>query len=456
MATAQGSEVTKTWSERDLQRVWHPCTQMHDHETLPMVSIARGEASYLIGHDGRRYLDMIGSWWTCLFGHSHPPLVAALKAQLDQLDHVLLAGFTHEPAVELAEALIACAPAGLSRVFYADNGSSATDAALKMALHYWRNLGRERKQRFICLSNSYHGETVGALAVSDVALYREHYGPLLFSPLIVTTPDRYEQPPDLDTEAWVARCVAELAQTLEQHGQDVAAMIVEPLVQCAGGMRMYPESYLRHARRLCSEHEVLLIVDEIAVGMARTGKMWGSSHAQISPDLLLTSKALTGGFLPLAAVLAGEHIYQAFYAEYQTRRAFLHSHSYSGNPIACRAAVTTLNLLKAPEFADAHAARCARMQRSVASFADLPHVADTRSQGFIGAIELAADVSTKRPFAWQERRGLRVYRHGLEHGVLLRPLGNVVYFFPPYGLSEEEFQHAEHVARAGILLAVAD
>jgi adenosylmethionine-8-amino-7-oxononanoate aminotransferase len=431
---------------------------MHDYESLPMISIARAQGSWLHAHDGKRYLDLVSSWWTCLFGHNHAPIVSALKTQLNQLDHVLLAGFTHEPAIELAEQLIASTP-GLSRVFYCDNGSSATDTALKMALHYWRNQGQDSKRRFVCLRNSYHGETIGALSVTDIDLYREHYRALMFDAIMVMPPDRYQQPRELDESAWIEQCLSELRAVFEQHHSELAGIILEPLVQCAGGMRMYDGAYLRGVRKLCDEYGVLMMADEIAVGMARTGvnrgSIWATIGANALPDLLLIGKALSGGFLTLAAVLVREQIYQAFYAEYETRRAFLHSHSYCGNPLACRAATVAMKLLHAPGFALEHDKRSAMLTERLEPLRALPHVADVRVQGFIGAVELALDPVQKIPFDWRERRGLRVYRHALERGVLMRPLGNVIYFLPPYCITEEELDLAVSVAKTGILSAVA-
>jgi adenosylmethionine-8-amino-7-oxononanoate aminotransferase len=439
-----------TLSERDLRVLWHPCTQMHDHLDLPMISIARGEGAWLIGHDGHRYLDAISSWWTNLFGHCQPQIAAAIAQQAQTLEHVLLAGFTHEPAVQLAETLLAHAPAGLAKVFFADNGSAATEVALKMSLHYWRNLGQPQRQRLIALDNCYHGETIGALSVSDVGLYREPYAPLLFEPLLAPVPDSFNRAAGQSAQDHVQVCLDRLAQLLDQHGTQVAAMIVEPLVQCAGGMRMYPPEYLIGVRRLCDQHGIHLIADEIAVGMGRTGRQWGVDHAAITPDFLLTSKGLTGGFLPLSAVLTTEQIYDAFYAEYQTRRAFLHSHSYTGNPLACAAALATFKLIDQSDFWTAQSLRVAQLQAALAPLREHPQIGEVRQTGLIAAAEMVAERSSRRTYDWTERRGLRVYRHGLEHGVLLRPLGNVIYFLPPYCVEPAELQLMVRVALEGI------
>ena len=333
-------------AERDLRVVWHPCTQMKDHEWLPMVPIARGEGVWLHGYDGRRYLDAISSWWVNLFGHANPRIGGAVAEQLSRLEHVMMAGFTHEPAVTLAEQLTALAPPGLTRCFFADNGSSAIEVALKMSFHYWRNCGQSRKRRFVTLTNSYHGETLGALAVGHVELYREIYQPLLMDVIAVPTPDSYAREPGESTADCSRRMFQAMEATLARHADEVCAVIVEPLVQCAGSMRMYDPVYLELLRDACDRHGVHLIADEIAVGFGRTGTMFACEQAGIAPDFLCLSKGLTGGYLPLSVVLTGEQVYAAFYDEYSQLRAFLHSHSYTGNPLACAAALATLEDLR--------------------------------------------------------------------------------------------------------------
>ncbi len=448
------SSLANRLAARDLAVVWHPCTQMHDHETLPMLPIARAEGTWLYGHDGRRYLDAVSSWWTCLLGHRHPRIVAALKDQLDHLDHVMLAGFTHEPAIELAEQLVRMTPAGLDRVFYADNGSSAVEVALKLSFHYWRNLGHGERTRFIALSGGYHGETLGALSVTDVALYRETYAPLLLAPVFAPSPDAYDASPGESAAACAARRLGELRTLLERHARETCAIIVEPLVQCAGGMRMHDASWLTGLRALCDEFRIHLIADEIAVGFGRTGTLFACEQGGIAPDFLCLSKGLTGGTLPLSAVLTTSDIYAAFYAEYAAGKAFLHSHSYTGNPLACRAALATLSVLRDEPVLERNRALAAHLATRLAPLADHPHVADVRQTGMIAAIELVRDRRSREPFPAAERRGLRVYRHGLERGVVLRPLGNVVYFMPPYCITPEEIDFMVEVAAQGIALAV--
>ncbi|WP_426271001.1 adenosylmethionine--8-amino-7-oxononanoate transaminase [Dyella kyungheensis] len=440
---------------RDLSLLWHPCTQMHDHQTVPMVPIARGEGAWLIDTSGRRYLDGISSWWTNLFGHANPRLAAALAEQAKTLEHVIFAGFTHEPAVALAEELVRVTPPGLDRVFYADNGSAAIEVALKMSFHYWLNQGHGEKTRFIALTGSYHGETLGALSVSDVALYRRTYAPLLLTPILAPSADTYEALPGESPSEVARRRLGELRQLLERHAHEVCAVIVEPLVQCAGGMRMYHPDYLAGLRRLCDEYDVHFIADEIAVGFGRTGTLFACEQARVAPDFMCLSKGLTGGFLPLSAVLTTTKVYEAFYAEYSAGKAFLHSHSYTGNPLACRVALETLRIFNDEPVLERNRVLAAHLGKRLAPLRDHPHVADVRQTGMIAAVELVADKTHRTPFPSTERRGLRVYLHGLEHEALLRPLGDIIYFMPPYVVSTDEIDHLVDTAIAGIELAVA-
>jgi adenosylmethionine-8-amino-7-oxononanoate aminotransferase len=443
-------------ARRDLKTVWHPCTQMKDHEWLPMIPVERGEGVWLYDADGRRYLDAISSWWVNLFGHANARIGAAVSRQLTRLEHVMLAGFTHEPAIELAERLTALAPAGLTRCFYADNGSSAIEVALKMSFHYWRNAGRTSKRRFVTLTNSYHGETLGALAVGHVELYREIYQPLLMDVIGVPSPDCYGREPGESWEAHSRRMFAPMEEALSRHADEVCAVIVEPLVQCAGNMRMYHPAYLSLLREACDRHGVHLIADEIAVGFGRTGTLFACEQARVSPDFLCLSKGLTGGFLPLSVVLTGEQVYAAFYDEYASLRAFLHSHSYTGNPLACTAALATLDIFRDEDVIARNRALASHLGQRAARLEELPHVAEVRQHGMIVAVELARDGDRHRPFPWQERRGLRVYQHALRHEALLRPIGNVVYFMPPYVITPDEIDGLVATARAGIEAATCD
>jgi adenosylmethionine-8-amino-7-oxononanoate aminotransferase len=448
--------------QRSLASVWHPCTQMKDHEWLPMVPIASAEGVWLTDTDGKRYLDAVSSWWTNLFGHRHPLIVQRLKEQLDTLDHVIFAGFTHEPAVKLAEKL--CELTQLDRCFYADNGSSAVEAALKMSAHYWRNTGKPAKTRFIALSNGYHGETLGALAVGGTGLYRDAYTPLLMQPVFVQSPDCFERSPGSSWEDHSRRAFAHMEFALEQHAQETAAVIVEPLVQCAGGMRMYHPIYLTMLREACTRHGVHLIVDEIATGFGRTGMLWASDWAKTSResmqpirgDLMCLSKGLTGGTLPLAAVMTTHRIFEAFYDDYASYKAFLHSHSYTGNPLACAAALATIEVLESENWLARNREVGHLMWMRMSELLSHPHVAEVRQQGMILAVEMAKNPNKRQAYPAAERRGLRVYQHALQKGVLLRPLGNVIYLMPPYVIESKEVELMTRTAIDGINLATRD
>lgn len=446
----------RAFSDRDLSVLWHPCTQMKDHETFPIIPIKKGSGVWLEDFEGNRYLDAISSWWVNLFGHANPAINDAIKEQLDTLEHVILAGFTHEAAVSLAEKLVEITPRGLSRCFYADNGSSAVEVALKMSFHYWRNLGQTQKTKFITLENSYHGETLGALAVGNVALYKETYGPLLMDVITVPGPDCYYREPGESWENYCMRRFSLMEATLARHADITCAVIVEPLVQCAGNMRMYDPVYLKLLREACNKYSVHLIADEIAVGFGRTGSLFACEQAAITPDFICLSKGLTGGYLPLSAVLTTDQIYQAFYDDYQKLTAFLHSHSYTGNALACRASLATIAIFQQQNIIEKNKRLAEAMAKAAARFNEHPRVAEVRQTGMILAIELVKNKQTREPYPWQERRGLRVYQYALSKGVLLRPLGNVIYFMPPYVVTEDEIRLIADVAWAGIQLAVQD
>jgi adenosylmethionine---8-amino-7-oxononanoate aminotransferase len=441
------------YAARDLAHVWHPCTQMKDHEQLPMIPIRRGAGVWLEDYDGKQYLDAISSWWVNLFGHANPRINAAIARQLESLEQVILAGFTHEPVIALSEALTALAPAGLTRCFYADNGSSAVEVAVKMSFHYWRNCGRSDKRRFITLTNSYHGETLGALAVGNVELYKEIYRPLLMEVISVPSPDCFGRAAG---ESWAEHSrtkFAAMEAALASHAHEACAVIVEPLVQCAGGMRMYDPLYLTLLRAACDHHQVHLIADEIAVGFGRTGTLFACEQAGIRPDFLCLSKGLTGGYLPLSTVMTTEAVYAAFYDEYTKLSAFLHSHSFTGNPLGCAAALASLAIFREDRILERNRALAAHMGARARELQDHPHVAEVRQCGMIVAIELTADKATREPYPWAERRGLTIYRHALTRGVLLRPVGNVVYFMPPYVITPAQIDLMVEVAREGIELA---
>ncbi len=410
-------------AERDLKVVWHPCTQMKDHETLPMTPISKGEGVYLEDFEGNRCIDAVSSWWVNLFGHCNPYINQKIKEQLERLEHVILAGFTHEGVIRLSERLVALSPEGLTRCFYADNGSSAIEVALKMSYHAHRNRGEERPL-FVSLSESYHGETLGALAVGDVALYKETYEPLLIRS--VTTPSPSDQSVEAAYEAAEA-----FEKLLMERGEEISALIVEPLVQCAGGMKMYHPLYLSEAKRLCEQYGIHFIADEIAVGFGRTGSLFACEQAGITPDFMALSKGLTGGYLPLSAVLTTEEVYGVFYCEYDPARSFLHSHSYTGNALACAAANATLDLFETDNVIEKNRSMIALIERELKRFEGMERVKETRQCGMIAAIELEG-------FDPAERIGLKIHQFCLAQGVLIRPLGSVIYVMAPYIITEAE------------------
>lgn len=438
---------------RDLAVLWHPCTQMKDHESYPLIPIKNGKGVWLHDFDGNRYIDAISSWWVNIFGHANPTINAALSEQANQLEHVIFAGFSHEPGIRLAERLVAMTPKGLDRVFYGDNGSSAIEIALKMSFHYWKNKGRPEKTEFVNLANSYHGETFGALAVGDVALYKETYEPLLMTCRTVESPDCFHREEQESWEEHTLRKFDSMRREIEQNHQTIAAVVIEPLIQCAGNMRMYHAVYLRQLRKLCDEFDVHLIADEIAVGFGRTGTMFGCEQAEISPDFLCVGKGLTAGYLPLSAVLTTQNVYDAFYDDYETLRAFLHSHSYTGNPLACGVALATLDLFDSENTIEENQATAKAMGEAFAHLNDHPHVAEVRQTGMVLAAEMVSDKKNRVPYPWQQRRGLKVYQHGLKNECLLRPIGNVVYLMPPYVINHEQINHLAKIATEGIQLA---
>jgi adenosylmethionine---8-amino-7-oxononanoate aminotransferase len=440
------------WLARSQAAVWHPCTQMRHHaETaspahLPLVPIARGEGAWLVDFDGRRYLDGISSWWTNLFGHANPRINAALRDQLETLEHVMLAGFTHRPVVELSERLAALTGGTLGHAFYASDGASATEIALKMSFHYWRNVGRPEKSEFLCLAGSYHGETVGALAVTDVAIFKDAYAPLVRAAAHVLPSPDFRLGEAGETPADVARrAAAALEAYLERHGDTIAALIVEPLIQGAAGMAMYDPEYLRLARALCDRFEVHLICDEIAVGFGRTGSFFAHEQAGIRPDLLCLSKGISGGYLPLSVVLCSDAIYAAFLDD-SVARAFLHSHSYTGNPLACRAALATLDIFEQDDVIAANRQLAEQIADALAPLAGHPQVRHLRQRGMIAAFDVATD---------DPHFSRRFYRAALEHEALLRPIGNTVYWMPPYVVGAAEIAHLGAATRQALAEALA-
>jgi adenosylmethionine-8-amino-7-oxononanoate aminotransferase len=406
--------------------VWHPCTQMKQLETVPPLAIARGEGPWLIDTDRRRYFDAISSWWVNLFGHCNPRINAAITDQLGKIEHVMLAGATHAPVVELSERLAQLT--GLGHAFYGSDGASATEIALKMSAHFWRNSGQAEKNGFISLQNGYHGETVGALSVTDIPLFKDTYAPLLRHSVQVPAPDARLAEPGESAEDFALRCADALEAHLAEHASTTAAFIVEPLVQGAAGMAMYHPVYLTRARELCDQYQVHLIADEIAVGFGRTGTMFACEQADIRPDFICLSKGITGGYLPLSAVLTTDTVYAAFYGD-ATARGFLHSHSYTGNPLACRAALAVLDIFESDAVIAANRNKTAEFTKLLAEVAAHPRVRHFRHRGMIWAFDVA---NAGPDFA------THFHLQALAQGVFIRPIGHTVYVMPPYVSAADE------------------
>ena len=407
------------WVARSLASVWHPCTQMQHHETLPLMAISHGKGAWLYDYEGRRYMDAVSSWWVNLFGHANPRINAALNDQLEKLEHAMLAGFTHAPVVQLSERLAAKTNHALGHCFFASDGASAVEIALKMSFHAWRNAGHPQKQEFVCLTGSYHGETVGALGVTDVPLFTEAYGGMYRRAHVVASPAAYGE----------LNALSQMRALLERRAGQIAAVIVEPLVQCAGGMAMYEASYLSQLRALCDQFSVHLIADEIAVGCGRTGSFFACEQAAIWPDFMCLSKGISGGYLPLSLVMTTDDIYQAFYHP-DIGRAFLHSHSYTGNPLACRAALATLDIFDEDDVLLKNRERADKLGAALAAVAAHPNVSNARQTGMICAFDVTPEVT--------DGFSRRFFAAALQQGVLLRPIGTTVYWMPPYVVSDEE------------------
>ncbi len=428
--------------DRSLNAVWHPCTQMKHHETYPLVPMVRGEGVWLYDAEDKPYLDAVSSWWVNLFGHNNPVIKQAIKDQLDQLEHVMLAGFTHEPVIALSEKLSQLT--GLGHAFYGSDGATATEIALKMSFHFWRNTGQPNKTQFISLQNSYHGETLGALSVTDVAIFKDTYAPLLSQSAQMPSPDFRLANAGESDEDYALRCAQALEEYVAEHHTSLAAFIVEPLVQGAVGMGMYHPVYLQRAREICSRYQVHLIVDEIAVGFGRTGTLFASEQAgeKVSDiaDFVCLSKGITGGYLPLAAVLTTDEVYAAFYDD-STAKGFLHSHSYTGNPLACSAALATLSLFETEDIITQNQAKSASMWDKVQALTHFV-IKHPRQKGMITAFE----VETANSHFSRD-----CYQAGLNHGVLIRPIGNTVYWMPPYVISEAEIAQLADATQHAII-----
>lgn len=432
-----------TIEERDLRHIWHPCAQMKDYEELRPMVIDHAEGAWLYDVHGKAYLDIVSSWWANLLGHANEKINARIKAQLDRLEHVIFANFSHRPAIELAERLAALVPAGLTKFHFNDNGSSAVEAALKMAFQYSQQTGRMKKTRFMCLSEGYHGETIGALSVGSMDLFAQMYKPMMMDNIHVEAPDCYRCPFQKTRESCACECFSYVQKAFVEHAAECAAMIVEPLLQGSAGMRIYPELYLKKLRALCDDYDVLLIADEIATGFGRTGRLFATERAGITPDIMCLSKGLTGGYMPMSITVVKEKIYDAFYADWSEGKAFMHSHTYAGNPLGCAAALAVLDILDEENILEeAENTALWLTSRMEEVFGAHKHVGEIRHIGLIHAAELVEDKREKRPFDGSRRLGYAIYRAALRHGLLLRPLGDVLYFNPPLNIKKEELDTA--------------
>ena len=441
----------ENWEQRDLEYIWHPAAQMKDYEELPPMVIARARGAWLYDVHGKKYLDIISSWWCNLFGHCNPEINQAVKEQIDKLEHVIFANFSNEAAIELAEALARIVPKGLKKFHFNDNGSAAVEAALKLCFQYHLQTGHPERQRFMCLSEGYHGETIGALSVGSLDLYAKMYQPMMMDNIHVEAPDCFRCPYGKTRENCQCECFCKAEEAFAKHAKETAAIIVEPLLQGSAGMRIYPPLYLQKLRRLCDETGVLLIADEIATGFGRTGRMFACDHAAISPDIMTISKGLTGGYLPMSVTVTTQAIYDAFYADYSEGKAFVHSHTYAGNPLACATALAVQHIFRTrPIFENAAVNAKWLTQRMTEEILSHSNVGEVRHIGLIHAFELVADKKTKQPFDAKKRLGYEVYRHALAHGLLLRPIGDVLYFNPPLNITQPELDTAIRLARTAL------
>lgn len=422
------------WVKKDLRYIWHPYTQMKDCRKCPPILIARAKGVKLYDSKGRSYYDAISSWWCNIHGHNHCKINSAITRQLKSLDHTLFAGFTHRPAIELAEEIVSITPSNLTKVFYSDNGSTAVEVALKMSLQYWHNLGKINKIKFISLDHGYHGDTIGAMSVSGVDLFNQKFKPLFFKSFKAPSPYCYRCPLNKERSTCNIECAGALEQLLKKKSQEVSAIILEPLVMAAGGMIIYPEQYLKKVSWLAKKYKVHLILDEVATGFGRTGKMFACEHTKTKPDFICLSKGITSGYLPLALTLTTEKIFKAFYADYEKKKTFYHGHTYTANPIACSAALASLALFKQERTLERVNQLLPKFHKRLESFRGLKLVGDLRYKGMLGALELVKDKKTKKPFSFKERIGLKVYQEGLKQGIILRPLGDIIYFYLPLSI----------------------
>ena len=420
----------KSLSDRDRACLWHPYTQMLT--ASPPLPIARAQGVYLYTEDGRRILDGISSWWVNIHGHSHPTLNEALAAQAREVEHVVFAGCTHRPAVELAERLLRILPPGLNRIFYSDNGSTAVEVALKMAYQYWRNRGQLQRRKFITLHHAYHGDTVGAMSASGDSVFTQAFSAMLFPVTRADAPYCYRCPVGLKRATCRIDCLGSLEQCLRDGGDTIAGVLLEPMLQAAGGMIISPPEFLSGARRLCDQYGTLLIADEVLTGFGRTGRMFACEHAAVKPDLVCLSKALTAGYLPLGVTAATESIYEAFLSE-DRGKTFFHGHSYTANPLACAVGLASLDLFRENAVIERVQALERQLRAGLEPLRRLHVVGDVRVIGGVGVVELESESAD-----YLDRAGPRMAAAFLDRGILLRPLGNILYFMPPYVITEAE------------------
>lgn len=433
---------TNTLRQYDRSFVWHPFTQMKEWEHDEQIVIVRGDGSYLVDSDGNRYLDGVASMWTNVHGHCRTELNEAIKAQVDQLEHSTLLGLTNDKAALLAKRLVDITPPGLCKVFYSDNGSTAVEISVKMAFQYWQHLGKPAKTRFISLKNAYHGDTIGAVSVGGIEMFHEVFRPLLFPTIQAPSPYCYrcELAADRDPATCGMACLTELERLMATHADELAGLVIEPLVQGAGGMIVQPAGFLRKVRQLCDEYDVLLLADEVAVGFGRTGAMFACDKEGVTPDIMALSKGITAGYLPLAATMATQKIYDAFLGDYRELKTFFHGHTFTGNPIACAVALASLDLFESDRLLENLQPKIAYLKNRLTALAGLDHVGDVRHEGMIGGIELVRYKETREPYHWEERIGIKVCRAALKRGLFLRPLGNTIVVFPPLAIALEELK----------------
>lgn len=432
--------ATQKFIREDKKYIWHPFTQMKDWlEEEPLI-IEEAKGCYLKSTDGKRYLDGVSSLWVNVHGHRKSEIDLAIKRQIVKLSHSTLLGLGNIPSIELAKKLIELAPKGLEKVFYSDSGSGAVEIALKMVYQYWQHRGQSQKTKFVHLQNSYHGDTIGAVSVGGIDLFHSAYKNLLFGSLKADSPYCYRCPKDKSYPLCNFDCLVSLEEILKKEHSSICAVIVEPLVQAAAGILVWPKGAYRKISELCKKHKILLIADEVAVGMGRTGAMFASSQENVACDILCLAKGLTGGYLPLAATLTTKDIFDAFLGEYREKKTFFHGHTYTGNPLACAAAIANIELFKKENTLKKLQPKIEFLKRELEKFRSLEHIGDIRQKGFIAGIELVKDRQTKEPYLWEEEMGIKICRKVREFGVILRPLGSVIVLMPPLTISKEELK----------------